>query len=132
MTPWAPPSSTRLIHCASWLGTRTSGVMPMPSAAAQIVDVVSTEGRVLHVDIERIVAARLGDHRDIDRTCEAEVHAEHELAGGKFVPHRLVGHAFFLPRYEDAAGLQRLKCRDNHEADEHASGVAARRHPQLH
>jgi hypothetical protein len=43
MTPWAPPSSTRLIHCASWLGTRTSGVMPMPSAAAQIVDVVSIE-----------------------------------------------------------------------------------------
>src|SRR5258705_245941 len=39
MTPWAPPSSTRLIHCASWFGTRTSGVMPMPSAAAQIVAV---------------------------------------------------------------------------------------------
>src|SRR6266478_372877 len=36
MTPWAPPSSTRLDQWASWLGTRTSGVMPMPSAAAQI------------------------------------------------------------------------------------------------
>jgi hypothetical protein len=43
MTPWAPPSSTRLIRCGSWFGTRTSGVMPMASAAVQIVAVVSIE-----------------------------------------------------------------------------------------
>jgi hypothetical protein len=30
-------------QCASWLGTRTGSVMPMPTAAAQIVDVVSIE-----------------------------------------------------------------------------------------
>src|SRR5271165_4646690 len=43
ITPCAPPSSTRLDQWASWPGTRTSGVMPMPSAAAQIVEVVSIE-----------------------------------------------------------------------------------------
>jgi len=35
----------------------------------------------------------------------------------------LVGHAFFLLRYEDAAALQRLKGHDNHEADEDAAVV---------
>jgi hypothetical protein len=30
-------------QCASWLGTRTSSVMPLPTAAAQAVDVVSIE-----------------------------------------------------------------------------------------
>jgi hypothetical protein len=44
MTPCAPPSSTRAIHWPlSCAGTRTSGVMPMPIAAAQIVEVVSIE-----------------------------------------------------------------------------------------
>src|SRR6184192_1286953 len=99
MTPWAPPSSTRLIHCASWLGTRTSGVMPIPErGGADRRCRLNRIGRVLHVDIERVVAARLGDHRYINRTCEAKVHAEHELAGGEFVPHRFFGHAFFLLR----------------------------------
>jgi hypothetical protein len=51
-------------------------------------------GRVLHIDIERVVAAGLRHHRDIDGAREAQVHAQHELAGSEFFFHRFVGHVF--------------------------------------
>jgi hypothetical protein len=42
VTPYTPPSSTGSPQRASWLGTCTSSVMPMPTAA-QAVDVVMIE-----------------------------------------------------------------------------------------
>jgi hypothetical protein len=51
-------------------------------------------GRVLHIDIERVVAAGLRDHRDIDGTREAQVHTQHEFGGNQFFLHRFFGHAF--------------------------------------
>jgi len=77
---------------------------------------------MLHVDIKGVVAARLGNHCDIDRTREAEIHAEHEVAGGESVPHRFIGHAFLL-RCGHTAGLQHLEDRDTRDVDEDASVV---------
>jgi hypothetical protein len=46
---------------------------------------------VLHIDIERVVATGLRDHRDIDRAREAQVHAQHQFAGSQFFFHRFFG-----------------------------------------
>jgi hypothetical protein len=69
--------------------------MPMPSAAVQDRRCrLDRIGRVLHIDIERVVATSLRDHRDIDRARQTQVHAEHQFAGSQFLFHRFFGHAF--------------------------------------
>jgi hypothetical protein len=54
---------------------------------------------MLHVDIERIVAARLRHHRNVDRAGKAQIHAQHQLALGEFLFHRdrgVIRHRGFL------------------------------------
>jgi hypothetical protein len=59
MTLCAPPSSTGLIHCGSWFGTRTSGVMPSERGGADRRRRLDRIGRMLHIDIERVTPPAL-------------------------------------------------------------------------
>ena len=55
---------------------------------------VDRVGRVLHVDIERVIAAGLGDHRDIDAARQAQIHAQHQLARRELLLHQVMGRVF--------------------------------------
>jgi hypothetical protein len=60
-------------------GTRTNGAMPAASAAMQIWLVVSSETRMLDVDIERVETRGRRDLGDLDLAHEAHRHRCHHL-----------------------------------------------------
>jgi hypothetical protein len=61
---------------------------------------------VLAVDEQKIMPACLGNARDVRRTGEPDIHAEHRLASGEFLSERMEGHDGLPEAIQ--AGLERI------------------------
>jgi hypothetical protein len=61
---------------------------------------------VLAVDEQKIMPTCLGNARDVRRTGEPDIHAEHGLASGEFLSERMKGHDGLPEAIQ--AGLERI------------------------